>query len=202
MRIGDNIIDETTSINLSAFSGLLARARSDPESFALLYRRHYDVIFRYCVHRLFVREAAEDVTSEVFLNAFRKFQSFDGTDEHKFRNWLYRIATNAVNNHLRKLARRNRMLTCLGRSASIVCDSQHEFKNTNSEKIAILHQSMASLKPRYQTIITMRFFENLKLTEIAEILDSKPATVRTQLSRALAELRRKITDSRKGADYE
>ena len=202
LEIGDNIIDNATSINHSADLGLLARARSDPESLALLYRRHYDAIFRYCVHRFFDREAAEDVTSEVFLNAVRKFESFDGTDEQKFRNWLYRIATNAVNNHLRKLARRNKMLTSFGRSASIIYDSQHEFENTNSEKMVILNQAMASLKPRYQTIITMRFFENLKLTEIAEILDSKPATVRTQLSRALAELRNKITVSRKGIDHE
>jgi len=202
MGIGDNIINNTTMIKQSGDFGLLARARSDPENFVLLYRRHYDAVFRYCVHRLLDRESAEDVTSEVFLNAVRKFESFDGADEQKFRNWLYRIATNAVNNHLRKLARRNRMLKILGRAVSTAYDSQHEFENINSENIVILKQAMTTLKPRYQTIITLRFFENLKLTEIAEILDSKPATVRTQLSRALAELRRKITVSRKGTDHE
>jgi RNA polymerase sigma factor (sigma-70 family) len=46
------------------------------------------------------------------------------------------------------------------------------------------------LKPRYQTIITLRFFENLKLTEIAEVLASSPGTVRSQLARALAKLRK------------
>ncbi|GAH04532.1 unnamed protein product, partial [marine sediment metagenome] len=51
---------------------------------------------------------------------------------------------------------------------------------------------MFELKPRYQTIITLRFFENLKLTEIAEVLGSSPGTVRSQLARALAKLRKKI----------
>jgi len=51
---------------------------------------------------------------------------------------------------------------------------------------------MLTLKPRYQTIITLRFFENLRLTEIAEVLGSSPGTVRSQLKRALDKLRKKI----------
>jgi len=52
-----------------------------------------------------------------------------------------------------------------------------------------LREAMQTLKPRHQTIITLRFFENLKLTEIAEILDSNPGTVRSQMARALAKMR-------------
>jgi len=48
-------------------SQLIARARSDRAAFVQLYRSHYDAVFRYCVHRLFERQAAEDVTSDVFL---------------------------------------------------------------------------------------------------------------------------------------
>jgi RNA polymerase sigma factor (sigma-70 family) len=48
---------------------------------------------------------------------------------------------------------------------------------------------MLALKPRHQTIITLRFFENLKVTEIAEVLGSSPGTVRSQMARALAKLR-------------
>jgi RNA polymerase sigma factor (sigma-70 family) len=59
-------------------------------------------------------------------------------------------------------------------------------------KSALLREAMLALKPRYQTIITLRFFENLKLTEIAEVLGSSAGTVRSQLARALAKLRKKI----------
>ncbi len=56
----------------------------------------------------------------------------------------------------------------------------------------------AILKQHYQTspdqtIITLRFFENLKLTEIAGVLGSSPGTVRSQLARALAKLRAKMS---------
>jgi RNA polymerase sigma-70 factor (ECF subfamily) len=127
---------------------------------------------------------AEDVTSQVFLKVVEKFGSFTG-DEEQFRNWLYKIATNAVNHHLRKTARRNNLLERACEQAnSSVGDCR-----TSSDKLALLREAMLALKPRYQTILTLRFFENLKLTEIAEVLGSSPGTVRSQMARALARLR-------------
>ncbi len=166
-------------------SQLIAEARSNPAAFVRLYRRHYDAVFRYCVHRLFERQAAEDVTSDVFLKAVENIHRFKG-NEQQFRNWLYRIATNAVNNYLRKTARRNRLLKVACEQAN----SQVADCGESSEKLALLKEAVFALKPRYQTIITLRFFENLKLTEIAEVLASSPGTVRSQLARALAKLRK------------
>jgi len=166
-------------------SGLVIQARSDKAAFVRLYRRHYDAIFRYCVHRLFDRTTAEDITSEVFLKMIEKFHSFRGT-EQQFHYWLYRIATNAVNNYLRKTARRNRLLKMVHEgSDSRVADCREP-----SEKLELLRKAVFSLRPRYQTIITLRFFENMRLNEIAEVLGSSPGTVRSQLTRALAGLRK------------
>ncbi len=166
-------------------SQLIAEARSDRATFVQLYRRHYDAVFRYCVHRLFERQAAEDVTSDVFLKAVENIHRFRG-NEQQFRNWLYRIATNAVNNHLRKTARRNRLLKVACEQA----DSQVADCVESADKLALLKEAVFVLKPRYQTIITLRFFENLKLTEIAKVLGSSSGTVRSQLARALAKLRK------------
>jgi len=163
---------------------LVAEARNDPATFVQLYRRHYDEVFRYCVHRLFERQTAEDVTSAVFLRVVENFSSFRG-GEQQFRNWLYKIATNAVNNHLRQAARRNVLL-------KRACEQVNNQDSTDApaEKLALLKEAVLALKPRYQTIITLRFFENLKLTEIAEVLGSSPGTIRSQLARALAKLRK------------
>ena len=163
---------------------LIARARGDPEAFVELYRKYYDAIFSYCAHRLFERTAAEDVTSQVFLKAVEKFGSFKG-NEQQFRNWLYRIATNAVNNYFRRAVRRNNVLERAREQAN---GSAGDYQ-ASSEKLALLREAMLALKPRYQAIVTLRFFENLKLTEIAEVLGSNPGTVRSQLARALARLR-------------
>lgn len=168
---------------------LVMQARSDTAAFVQLYRRHYDAVFRYCVHRLFDRQTAEDITSEVFLKVVQSFARFDGENEQQFRSWLYRIATNAVNNHLRKTARRSGLLQCLSeRTVHQTVDCQRP----TERKLELLTEAVFALKPRYQTIIALRFFENLKPIEIADVLGSNPGTIRSQLARALARLRKKM----------
>lgn len=84
---------------------LIRQACSDPDAFAQLYLLHYNDVFHYCIRRLFDRHSAEDVTSTVFFKVMHNLSFFDGkvTD---FRNWFLRIATNAVNDHLRDSRRR------------------------------------------------------------------------------------------------
>ncbi|MBN1392787.1 MAG: sigma-70 family RNA polymerase sigma factor [Sedimentisphaerales bacterium] len=172
--------------NIADDGQLIIEARNSPTAFTRLYRRHYDAVFRYCSHRLFERQTAEDVTSDVFLKVVERFGCFEG-DEKQFRNWLYKIATNAVNQHLRKTGRRNDLLQSACRQNGNV-----DLADAPEEKLALLKQAMLTLKPKYQTIIALRFFENLKLTEIADVLGSSDGTVRSQLVRALAKLREKI----------
>ncbi|MBN2183564.1 MAG: sigma-70 family RNA polymerase sigma factor [Sedimentisphaerales bacterium] len=171
---------------------LIIQAQTSYNAFALLYRRHYDAVFKYCVHRLFDRHIAEDITSQVFLKVVEKFHDFRG-DERQFRNWLYTISTNYVNDQMRKSTRQKTALSIFHERSNI----QNGNREESSAKLAVLKQAMLTLKPRYQTIITLRFFENLKLTEIAEVLGSSPGTVRSQLSRALAKLRKKLGAERK-----
>lgn len=176
--------DESKTANDGQLTGEIC---SDPTAFVQLYRRHYDAIFRYCIHRLFERHTAEDITAEVFLKVVENFGHFQG-DEQQFRNWLYKIASNTVNNNLRRTARRDGLLKSVREQVNV----QGADCGESSEKLALLREAVLSLKPRYQAIITLRFFENLKLTEIAEVLGSRPGTVRSQLARALAKLRKKL----------
>jgi RNA polymerase sigma-70 factor (ECF subfamily) len=164
---------------------LIADVHDNPSVFVWLYRRHYDAVFRYCVHRLFERATAEDVTSQIFLKVVENLPRFKG-NEQQFRNWLYKIASNTVNDYLRRTARRGGLLINSREQTNNQVDDCEE----STEKLALLREAVLSLKPRYQAIITLRFFENLKLTEIAEVLGSRPGTVRSQLSRALAKLRK------------
>jgi RNA polymerase sigma-70 factor, ECF subfamily len=163
------------------------RTNIDKEHFIRLYRNNYDAVFRYCEHRLFDRHAAEDITSAVFLKAAENFRRFNG-DEQQFRNWIYAIATNAVNNHLRTVVRHNGQLKLMALYS--------EWQNINDEKSAEmttqLKKAIFSLKPKEQTIITLHYFEKMKLEEIAGLTGSRPGTVRSRLSRTLARLRKKM----------
>ena len=171
---------------------LVSQARTSYDAFALLYRRHYDAIFKYCVHRLFDRHLAEDVTSQIFLKVVENFRNFHGT-EQQFRYWLFRIATNAVNQQLRKTIRHERMLKRVREQAFNRITANRSSVESSQERLSALKTALLSLKPGYQTIITLRFFENLKPTEIAEVLNCGAGTIRSQLARALSKLRRKLT---------
>ena len=178
---------------------LIREACRDSEAFAQLYRLHYDMVFRYCARRLFNRHTAEDVTSIAFFKAMRTISSFKG-GSRDFRNWLYRIATNAVNDQLRTAKRRADAI----RDIALVRGSNHTLDDESTcelqEEILPVKRALLTLKPKYQTVITLHFFEKLKLSEIAEILGQNPATIRSQLSRALSSLRKalKVTAGQDG----
>ncbi|MGB2865535.1 MAG: RNA polymerase sigma factor [Sedimentisphaerales bacterium] len=185
----------------SEHTGLIQRACSDPDAFAELYLLHYKDVFYYCLRRLFDRHSAEDVASTVFFKVMHNLDSFDGraTD---FRSWLFRIATNAVNDHLRGVKRRanvvEKAVINTREKSAFVIDCDEEL----IEKKLLLKQALLSLKPKYQTVITLRFFENMKLTEIAACLGKKPSTVRSWLQRATVKLRKKLDAAMKSRGAE
>ena len=102
----------TDAMTADADSGdeLGLKARTDRDALGQLYDRHYAGVLRYCIHRLFEREAAEDVTSTVFLEVARQIRSFTGKTEQDFVNWLYAITTNQINATIRTTLRHRQLL--------------------------------------------------------------------------------------------
>ena len=164
---------------------LVLRARTQADALGRLYELYYERIFRFCVHRLFNKEIAEDVTSAVFLQVARGIRSFKGRSEQGFRNWLYAIATNQANAHIRKTSRRKKLLADAAGSMT----ASDAGGTDNSPDWPRLYTAILKLKPQHQTIVTLRFFENLKYEQLAKILNVKEATVRVTLHRILNELR-------------
>lgn len=161
------------------------RARTDADALGQLYELYYERIFRFCVHRLFIKEVAEDVTSTVFLEVARRIRNFKGRTEQDFRNWLLRIAANQANAYIRKTSRRKQLLAKAAAPAVLLR------KNEAAGELdwPRLYAAILKLKPEHQTIITLRFFENLEFEQIAKILNAREATVRVTLHRILTKLR-------------
>ena len=167
---------------------LVVRARTDGRALGELYEMYYGRILRFCVWRVFSKEAAEDVTSEVFLGVARSIGSFDGQTEERFRNWLYSIAAKLANAHLRKTIRRDELLVAaVGRKTLGQADCE---QGNPGIDWSVLYGAIRRLKLRQQEVITLRFFEQMTHNQIAETLDMKIVTVRVTLSRALARLRK------------
>ncbi len=175
------------SVERTDIDGLVQRARVEAEALSQLYELYYERLFRFCVHRLFSREVAEDVTSTVFLKVAGGIRSFGGQTERDFRNWLYAIAANQANAYIRKSLRRQRLLAEAVRSMRATAANSADY--STELDWPRLYAAVLKLKPEHQTIITLRFFENLDFEHIGRILNAREATVRVTLHRILRELR-------------
>jgi RNA polymerase sigma-70 factor (ECF subfamily) len=166
---------------------IVVRARREVEALSQLYELYYERIFCFCVHRLFSKETAEDVTSTIFLEVASRIRNFGGRTEQDFRNWLYAIAANQANAYIRKASRRKRLLAEAASSMTAVTTG-----NTSEPDWPMLYAAILKLKPEHQTIIALRFFENMEYEQIAKILDARKATVRVTVHRILGKLRRHL----------
>jgi RNA polymerase sigma-70 factor (ECF subfamily) len=173
---------------------LVVLARRDKAAFAALYDRYYPRIIKYCLRRLYLREVAQDVTSEIFLSVAAHLPKFDGSTETDFRRWLFRIASNAVNAHLRQTGRRQEIFQAAARSGRL-SGSQNTLAIAAPAELLdwpAVYQAILELEPREQTILSLRFFADLSHDEIGAVIEASAGAVRTALSRILNGLRKRF----------
>jgi len=172
----------------TVYDDLVVLAKTQSGALGRLYELYYDRIFRFCVHRLFNRTTAEDVTSSVFLTVARTMRDFKGRTEQDFRSWIYTIAANQANAHIRKTVRRKRLLSnALGHRPA---EEETSADVTGWSRLdwPTLYAAIQELKPEHQTILTLRFFENMDYDEIGRVVEARPATIRVTLHRTLRRL--------------
>jgi RNA polymerase sigma-70 factor (ECF subfamily) len=185
-------------VEQTAYDDLVVLAKTQAGALGKLYELYYDRIFRFCVHRLFNRTTAEDVTSSVFLTVARTMRDFKGRTEQDFRSWIYTIAANQANAHIRKTMRRKRLLSnALGHREG---EGQTEADPAAWSRLdwPTLYAAIQELKPELQTILTLRFFENMDYDEIGRVVETRPATVRVILHRVLRRLQEQLRSDLSG----
>ena len=175
---------------------LVVRARQDADALGALYEKYYDRILRFCIHRLFNRSLAEDATGTIFLNVARKIGDFQGEREEDFRRWLFTIASNHVNGHIRKHLRRKTLLAEAGASRAAM-DAQDAVHSAAMDWPTV-YQAIMKLNPKEQTIVTLRFLEQLSFAEIAGIVGKPESSVRVVLHRSLKKLQNHLKVSFSG----
>lgn len=169
---------------------LVERARSEPEAFRELYHLYVGRVYGYVAYRVQRRQDAEDITAEVFMKVVARLAQFEYRGDGAFAAWVFRIAHNEVAQFFRRQRRGTVSLDDLP-------DIQGDHLSPDEavllrEQFAGLAALIVTLPPRRQEIITLRFYGGLRNQEIAEVLHLDERTVASHLSRALADLRRKL----------
>jgi RNA polymerase sigma-70 factor (ECF subfamily) len=164
-------------------------ARPLPHEFEAWYDEHRPTVFRYVRFRVATREAAEDVTSDVFMKALRSIGRYDPNLASP-RTWLLRIARNAVTDHLRALKRRGSLHVSLDRVPDLVANipSQEE-RVMREERIQTLLNGSRTLSKPDQEILSLRYGAGLGNAEIARTLGISNNAVAVRVHRALKRLK-------------
>ena len=176
-------------------------AKTNPQVFGELYDAHYPRIFSY-VYRLTGDHAlAGDIAAETFLKAFVRIGTFQWRGI-SISSWFFRIATNEVNQYFRKRTYLPERLTDLSTYDAAAWADRHALRQESNETIRgieayqefeHLRRLLLTLPEKYRQVIALRFFEELSIREIGEILGKKEGTVKSLLSRGLGKLKKMMT---------
>ena len=185
----DNALEcqlESNSRILDEDQMLVSAARHDSEAAGRLFDKYYGEIFGYIYHCSLDTHTAEDLTSNVFLSAFRHLGRYK-LRQIPFRAWLYRIATNEVRMYWRR-QKRIKIVSLQPDNNEYVAKESAGDNMVAIEEYRLLYKALLELKLKYRTIIILRYFEGKKISEICEITAIKEGTVKAQLHRGLARL--------------
>jgi RNA polymerase sigma-70 factor (ECF subfamily) len=155
---------------------LVSRARSgDSRSFELLFDHYYDMIHAFAYRVCLVETEADDIAQETFIRAARGISGYRGMAS--FKNWLYRIAHNAIIDWGRRTSRQreglagftNEMET---RSASRVADFDE------------VHRALKELSPDLREAVALVYFEKMNHREAGEAIGCAETTVSWRIFQA------------------
>jgi RNA polymerase sigma-70 factor, ECF subfamily len=167
---------------------MLGRAsRGDREAFGVLYERHAERIYNYVYYRTGNLHDAEDLTARVFQRAMNHIHNY--TDRGvPFSAWLYRIAHNLVANWHRDRSRKQEIP--LSELPAVVSKEERpEALLVRTQDQESLMRLIRRLTPERQTLLILKFVEELSNAEIGQIMGRSEGAVKSLYHRTLLSLR-------------
>jgi len=176
---------------------LMMRVKSDGDSraFATLVGRWEDPIRRLCTRMVADPHRGDDLKQETFSRLFRKRAQYQPTG--RFSTYLWRIALNICHDELRRVQRRQELFPQVELHDEAAeweehsgADPSPDMRVAQAEEGEIVRQALLQLPEIYRTVLVLRHYQQLKLTEIAEALEIPLGTVSSRMAEALARLTR------------
>jgi RNA polymerase sigma-70 factor (ECF subfamily) len=168
--------------------------RGDLDALSSLLTRYQNRLYRYLLRMVRQPAEAEDLFQQTWLRVAEKIHSYD--QRRNFEAWLFTLARNLAIDHLRRL-RPESLDEPSGNDASgesaaarlVSHDTPALDRVLARERSSRLSDALEMLPVVQREVLTLRFEEEMKLEEIAEILGTPLSTVKTRLRRALERLR-------------
>ena len=157
------------------------QAAGDLAAFEWLVRAHERRVFRIALHLLGNRADAEDAAQEVFLRLHRNFRRLDR--ERDPACWICRVTVNVCRDVLRRRPRTEE----LQETASAALSAEDEMGL--AERARAVRLALRSLPAKQRAAVVLRDIEGLRTAEVAAVLGTREATVRSHVSAARLRIR-------------
>ena len=175
-------------------AGLVALAQQgDGEAFGQVYDEYVDSVYRYLYYRVGSHALAEDLTSETFLRALRRIDSFSWQGKD-IGAWFTTIARNLVADHV-KSSRFKLEVSTADMLDADRADAGIEDEVLGRLQSAALLDAVRRLKPEQQECVVLRFLQGLSVTETAEVLGRSEGAVKQLQLRAVRALAKLLPES-------
>ncbi|MEO5959901.1 MAG: sigma-70 family RNA polymerase sigma factor, partial [Opitutaceae bacterium] len=152
------------------------------DAFALLVRRHVDLVYSAALRQVRQPHLAEEVVQAVFVDLARQARTLP--DDQPLSAWLYVVTRRTAIDVVRREVRRR-----AGEEAAALLATMRTESTGWTEIAAVLDEAMATLDPADRSAILFRYFENLSLREVGVTLGISEDTAQKRVSRALDRLR-------------
>jgi RNA polymerase sigma-70 factor, ECF subfamily len=162
----------------------IAAARAgDLAAFELLMRQHERLVLAVALRMTGNLEDAQDISQEVFLRLYKNLAKVQATDA--LQAWLYRVTINACHD----LRRRKPVLAPVEMAAQLAAQgADAQTILAQAERRRVLELSLGILPEKERAALVLRDLEGLSTGEVARVLGSSEATVRSQVSKARAKV--------------
>jgi RNA polymerase sigma-70 factor (ECF subfamily) len=156
-------------------------------NFTKIYERYFSKIYSFVFYKTCNRENSEDITSQVFMKALEKADTFDSS-RGSVASWLFKIASNTITDHFRK------------HKTDISIDDLYELTGRdNVEKEAMDKDTLAqvmkyfnALPEKKRDIVLLRVWQDMPYHEIAVITGMSEASCKMSFYRTIEELRSRV----------
>ena len=171
-------------------SWLISECRAGNEVAIEWLVRHYETgVFSLALSIVGDGAEAGEITQETFIAALRSLRTY--REQQSFKAWLYTIALNRSRSHLRKRKALERLQATLTTLFHVETQKQSSPEETliQNEKEAILWQSLNQLDEKHRMVVVLRYFHELSVAEIAQILSTHEGTIHSRLHNAREKLK-------------
>ncbi len=173
-----------------------AARRGDQDAFACLVRAYEKRVFALTSRMCRDPEDAAEAAQEAFLSAWQGLPSFRG--ESSFSTWLYRLASNACVDLLRREARHRNASSLDGETSIDLPDRSSPTPQESAERAELrrsIEAGLRALSPAHRQVLILREIHQLTYEEIGAALDLDLGTVKSRISRARRQLRQFLLSS-------